>query len=436
MIKLNKKDINNIFKNSIKNLKLKESKDNYQTILDYLNKQENPKKKYWSIHYAPKDTKNPDFYNERLFYTQENALKIDAIQEIITNPKLFSKIEKEIIQTSLMYNMTWHINTSGTMKGFHNGWGGKGKKALKRILGKIELKKLPFINGIEGVVYKDYAEKIFINNNIPEIDIIYADPPYNQHQYSANYNHLNTLVRNDYYYPGKVIKGSRAGIRKDHTRSDFCKSQKEGNIKIAEKAFINFINNIKAKYIILSYNNEGIIDIERLIDILSINGKNFITIEYQIYDKFKGGKGTQTSNKVIEYLIVVKQNVKQKKEDLILIKRKLKEKLNKNLFLDSYIYPKENDTLKFKNKDFFKLYKDNDIIIEIDESFKVIKENIEKLNKKELLALKKMKIDLIQLMDLYKKNNEIDLMKKLLKKFKIKKYKQYFDYYTEYLKDK
>lgn len=440
LIETNTSEVNSIFQNSLNNLiekKIIEKKiiienDNYQTVLNFLNSLIKPIKnenKYWSINYAPKNTQEPNFENERLFYTQENALKIDAIVEYIENKDFFSTKEKEIIQTSLMYCMTININTSGTMKGFHNGWGGHGKNALSRILSEIKLIKLPFIEGQKGKHFNDYAEKVFKNKNIEEVDIIYADPPYNQHQYSANYNHLTTLIQNDKYNPGIVSKGSRAGIRIDHNRSDFCKSTKDiDKIKIAEKAFIEFINNIKTKYIILSYNNEGVISIDKLIDILSCNLKNSIKIEYKIHDKFKGGKATQTSNKVIEYLIIVDKTKPQIENDFIQIKNKLLENTEKQLFTDKYIniydFIKENNEFQLKQlSNEIILLKNEDEILKINKnSLKIEKEKLEFLSNYEIEILKKYEMDYLKLMQFYINNKNVVLAKKLLRYFKIKKY--------------
>ena len=302
--------------------------DNYQLVLNYLNSLTEPKKienRYFSLHYAPKNTDNVDFNTERLFYTTENALKIDAIVEKINDKNIFDKKSKNIILTSLMYNMTKHINTSGTMKGFHNGWGGKTKSALNRILSSIKLEKLIFHGNNKTKIFQDYSEILFKKYKLKKMDIIYADPPYNQHQYSANYNHLTTICKNDKYLPGDVVIGSRAGIRKDHNRSDFCKSKKnEDNIKIAYVAFNNFIKSIKTKYLILSYNNEGILSVNELIEILSNNCNNMIKVKKQEYSKFKGGKNHKGNKNVIEYLIIVEFNKSQKNDDLDFVKNELK----------------------------------------------------------------------------------------------------------------
>lgn len=75
-------------------LKIKVGDDNYQEVLNFLNKLEKPRYKsslYFSKNYAPKETNNPNFEKERLFYTQENALIIDSISEVIFDNRLFSE---------------------------------------------------------------------------------------------------------------------------------------------------------------------------------------------------------------------------------------------------------------------------------------------------------------------------------------------------------
>ena len=419
------------------NLNLTTKGDTYQTVIDFLNTLKKPAKEesyYFSKHYAPKDTNNYDFNKERLFYTQENALIIDAIVEVIYDKKIFSKRAKNIILASLMYMMTRHINTSGTMKGFHNGWGGPTHTALHRIMAEIQLKKLPLIEGEKAIVFQDYAEKVFINQNIKEVDIIYADPPYNQHQYSANYNHLVTICKNDKYNPGEVKQGSRAGIRVDHNRSDFCKSIKnEENIRYAEKAFMDFIENIKCKYLVVSYNNEGVLKIDKLLEILSNNYKNFIYVEKQTYSKFKGGKNTKQVDSVIEYLLIVKMNIQQTEKELEELKKELSKNEVKHLFLNKYINFLNIDT-KFSidfDSEFALIKKEGNTILKIHkQSYKVLEENIDFLTCEEIEYFHNIELDKTQLIEKYIEDKNHVLAKKLLPSFNIKKLKDKKELYS------
>lgn len=446
MINTNLSVANRSFLNAIKNLNkrfnlsLNENENQaYATVISYLNSREKPLNEesyYFSKHYAPKDTNNFDFEKERLFYTRENALFLDAVVEIIFDENLFEQKAREIILTSLMYLMTKNINTSGTMKGFHNGWGGKSSVALNRILAKMEIKPLPFIEGQGGLVYQNYAEKIFNTEKLSCIDIIYADPPYNQHQYSANYNHLTTICKNDKYDPGEVKKGSRAGIRVDHARSDFCKSVKNSNnIKMAEQAFIDFIQSIKCKYLIVSYNNEGVLDIDKLIDVLSDNLKNKISVKTKKYSKYKGGKVVSNSTSVLEYLLIIEMNNQQSEKEVEELKLFLKKGENTQKFLDSYFDPKtisnESIFLVSRNENKTLILKNDIEILTIDnKSYKVIKENSLSLNEEELSELYKSLMNKRQLIDQYILDENVLLAEKSVKTLNFSKLKDVLEEYT------
>ncbi len=61
-----------------------------------------------------------------------------------------------------------------------------------------------------------------------EAEIVYLDPPYNQHQYGSNYHLLNTIALNDKPFVNKSFfingkKKDKSAIRKDwiKTKSGF-----------------------------------------------------------------------------------------------------------------------------------------------------------------------------------------------------------------------
>lgn len=90
---------------------------------------------------------------------------------------------------------------------------------------------------------------------IPEFDLAYFDPPYNQHPYGSNYFMLNILANGT---RGVPIQDGVSGIAKDWNRSEYNRRQH------AEKAMDDLIENTPAKYILISYNNEGIIPIKKI----------------------------------------------------------------------------------------------------------------------------------------------------------------------------
>ncbi len=469
-IETNEEDLDSIFSgipekimnfyknNNIQYVKSKNKNDSYQQVVDILNSVRDlgkvQTKPYFSIFYAPKDTKNPNFETERLFYTQENGRFIDAILDAVFEFKdvngkpIFNEKAKYIILASLFNKMTTNINTSGTMKGFHDGWGGNGGHALERILGDIKLERIRLLNNSpKGKSFNDYAENIFINNPDLFVDIIYADPPYNQHQYSANYHMLTTAMNNrDYQLSETLTTGNRAGIRKDHNRSDFSKSKKVAkkstgeNISEAYLAFDKFIKNTmnKTKYILISYNQEGVLSQDELIEILSQGGVNKISIKTQKHEKFKGGKKTNISNYVVEYLFIVETNVAQNEEEIKKLKNETTSQTKIKLLNDKYVDLEKAliagyDIEKSTNSYILSL---GDINIKLSKDFKIEVFSQENVLDSDLLAIEQVcygDMDKEKLLKDYISKHNYSAAIKVLQSFKIEKYKDIFNYYINLL---
>lgn len=255
---------------------------------------------YFSKHYAPQNTNSPDLINERLFYSRENAVFIDGVLETIQS---WPQNKKDAVFASLLYGMSKNINTSGVMKGFYNGFGGPKGQNLGRILAQIKINSINYIDKPIGSVFQSKAEELYLKTNCPSVDIAYLDPPYNGHQYSSNYHLLNSAVKYDFYNPGHPTeKKSKVGIRKDHNRSNFCYKDR------AKESFEFLFNSLQSKYLIISYNNEGLLSINEIKDLLNFRSSE-ISVLSKNYKKFAGGYGgyeNTTNNKVQEFFIVAK----------------------------------------------------------------------------------------------------------------------------------
>jgi len=248
--------------------------------------------------YAPNDDKNimPD---ERVFYTARNAMYIDTARQLIG--KLPQEVQKYFL-APLLSQASIHANTSGVFKGFYKNketgigqFGGKNQDALFRITGDIELPFPIFSNFCcDTLVYnRDSNEIIKI---LPEVDIAYLDPPYNQHPYGSNYFMLNLIL--DYTYPENTSKIS--GIPENWNRSDYNKENR------ALKALTSLVENINAKYVIISFNSEGFISAEEMKNMLKKKG-GLEVLEIK-YNTFKGSRNLKTREiHVKEYLYLLEK---------------------------------------------------------------------------------------------------------------------------------
>ena len=294
-----------------------ENQGGLENALKELNSLTTPREPYLSLYYAPR-SKKPDPDVERMFYTPENARKIDAIRERIDEWFPVWDKGKYLLTALVVYYAATHTNTSGVFKAYHRGFGGHGKDALQRILKPIELEEPVLIDShLTHRVYQKDANDLVRELDWDNIQITYLDPPYNQHQYGSNYHLLNTIALWDKPLITNVFSESgKAGIRKDwpKTRSDYCMKEP------AKEKFRDLIGHIKSRFVILSYNTEGVIPLPDILQILKEHGKvKFYTDKYV---KYRGGR--QSLNRRIsnlEFLIVLDRQGRQQGSDDAEIKR-------------------------------------------------------------------------------------------------------------------
>lgn len=250
---------------------------------------------YISRHYAPRQTATADYRRERLFYTRENAEFIDRVRCEIEDryppddcdPR--RRGQRALLLAALLYQAATHANTSGVFKACHKGFGGHGADALHRILSPMRLQIPQLIDGRRAcrVTMHDAAECR------ASYDLIYLDPPYNQHQYGSNYFLLNSVARWDRppVDERRAPDGSlmaRAGIRPDwvQTRSAYCSRRH------ATAEFERLLEALDAPRLVLSYNAQGTVGLEELTDIVSRHGR--LEIDATDYVRYRGGRQSLT----------------------------------------------------------------------------------------------------------------------------------------------
>ena len=280
----------------------------YAAVLEHLNQlrqPRNPDGAYFARHYAPADTAHADPDRERMFYTRENALRLDAMLEEIHGS--YRGHARDLLLAGVLVKMSIHNNTSGVMKGFHRGWGGRGGDALNRIMAPIELEPLPLITGAQGRAFVCAADQLPGPRGGGGYDVAYLDPPYTTHQYGANYHLLTSAVRHDFWDPGPVRRGRRAGIRSDHYRSEHCR---RGGTH-ARDALARVLESIAARVVLVSYNDDGILAPPEMVQLLAGDGSCRVELLEQDYHAFRGGKATGAAVGTRELLFVVRRGLSQ-----------------------------------------------------------------------------------------------------------------------------
>lgn len=253
--------------------------------------------------YAPEDELNITL-NDRVFYTQENARRLDNYRRLIEEYPLNYR---DSLLAPLLSKASIHSNTSGVFKGFYKNrntgigqYGGTKSNALTRIKGQITLEP-PILSQYECdyEVFHDDTNKIA--SQVKELDLTYIDPPYNQHPYGSNYFMLNLLV----HYKEPINISSVSGIPKDWKRSGY-------NVRTeSKKLFYELLHSIDTKFFLISFNNEGFISPDEMRCILQKVGT---VDEFEIvYNTFRGSRNLRNRNlHVTEQMFLVERNLNGK----------------------------------------------------------------------------------------------------------------------------
>lgn len=218
----------------------------------------------------------------RMYFTEKNALKIDLIRLIIDKwkkEKLIDDLEFYYLLTSLLEAVPYVSNITGVYGAYLKFWD---KRALKDII--LEKPKILECNTTHKIYNEDANE---LTRKIKKVDLSYLDPPYNQRQYLPNYHILETIAK----YDNPKIKGV-TGLREYvEEKSKYCVKKEILN------TFDDLIKNIKTRYILLSYNTEGLLKQEEIINILKKYGiKNTIEVYKIKYNRYKNNLTNDNKN--------------------------------------------------------------------------------------------------------------------------------------------
>ncbi|MBQ8609940.1 MAG: DNA adenine methylase [Campylobacter sp.] len=239
--------------------------------------------------YTPSGTK--ELSQPRMYFIDENGKKIDAIRQQIENWKnedLISETEYFVLLACLIETIGFYSNIAGVYAAFHKTWD-------FRALRPLELRTIKFIdNHQKNIVYNDDSMNLLDKVNV---DILYLDPPYNERQYAPNYHILETIAK----YDEPELRGVTGMRDYASQKSRFC------NPNTALEDLDKIAKNTKYKNLVLSYNSEGIMPSEKIIETLKQYGS--VKLEQFEYARFKSNNNglARTKKTVYEQLYILKR---------------------------------------------------------------------------------------------------------------------------------
>jgi adenine-specific DNA-methyltransferase len=248
---------------------------------------------YVARHLCPERDEEPDPDRERMFFTRRNGQRIDAMREQIRRWEeegSLSPGERAYLLSALLYSVSYVSNTSGVFKAFHRGWGGKTGTALYRILSRIELSPPVLHDNREGnLALREDA--LQLAPRLSELvgkrpDIVYLDPPYNQHPYGSNYHVLNTVALWDKPPLNRRTRIGGRTVDKSAIRRDWRELRRSpyNHRSTALTAFGDLLDRIDARWLLFSYSTDGMMPLDALLDVLCRKGRTEIfTQRYKRY---------------------------------------------------------------------------------------------------------------------------------------------------------
>jgi adenine-specific DNA-methyltransferase len=227
-----------------------------------------------------------------MYFTPDNAARIDYFRKQIEDWNSQGKLSDQeylFLLACLIESVSKVSNTAGVYGAFLKKWDSRALKSIEFIR--------PLFNICEPNNVTIYNEKIEDIISDVECDILYLDPPYTQNQYGTQYHLLETLILDDNPSVSKVT-GSRPVAP---MRSNWSKEYKVNIL------FDNIVANTKAKYIVLSYNNDGFMSKDFIEATLKRYGRPESycckRISYKKYQNWK----SQNNRKHFEYLFFVEK---------------------------------------------------------------------------------------------------------------------------------
>jgi adenine-specific DNA-methyltransferase len=237
------------------------------------------------------------FCEKARYFQPKNGARIDAMREAIAEKGLEPELEA-VLLVSLMEAADRVDSTTGVQMAYLKGWAARAHNELELRMPRV----LPRAQHGKGRATRGEAA---VAATQEQVDLVYLDPPYNQHSYLGNYHVWESLVLWD--------KPAVYGVAQK--RVDVRERASAFNKKRAFAAALEeLVASVRARFLVVSFSDEGFVSCERMETLLGTRGrvrtlehdfKRYVGAQIGIYDPTgkKVGRVGHLRNK--EYLYVV-----------------------------------------------------------------------------------------------------------------------------------
>ena len=228
-------------------------------------------------HYEPQDNyfvyKNYSPMGERMYFTEENAVRIDGIRldiEALYKDDILTESEYYFLLGSLLESVLRVSNTSGTFQAFFKFWEQRSQK--KFVIEPLLMKEADAVSDGNRALCEDANVLCRRLSG----DIVYIDPPYTITQYANSYHVLETIAR----YDDPELFG-KTGRRKNRVLSNYSNKSR------AIYEFEDLLRQLDFEHVLISYSNQSLVSLDDLVELarlFAINGDVKVeTLQYREY---------------------------------------------------------------------------------------------------------------------------------------------------------
>jgi adenine-specific DNA-methyltransferase len=195
------------------------------------------------------------FCEDARFFHPDNGARIDAMRARIETMGLEPEL-KAVVLVALMEAADRVDSTAGLQMAYMKQW-------APRALKPLELRLPDLLPGVAaGACRATQGDAVEIADQV-EADLVYLDPPYNQHSYLANYHCWESLILWD--------KPETYGIANKRVDVRTRKSAFNSRPGIGP-ALQSVVERLKTPNLIVSFNDEGYLSRDELTAMLSARG--------------------------------------------------------------------------------------------------------------------------------------------------------------------
>jgi len=211
------------------------------------------------------------YCHDSRFFQPHNGARIDAIRQAIAARGLPPEREA-IALVSLMEAADRVDSTTGVQMAYLKQWARRSHKPLTLRVPAL----LP-----RATAGKGSASQLDAADAARQLsgDLAYLDPPYNQHKYVGNYHAWETLVRWD---QPEVYGKARKRIDCRQRKSPFNSRPR------IRAAMADLIANLDARYLLVSFSDEGFLGRDELVEMLSPRG--VVQVVSRATDRYVGAR--------------------------------------------------------------------------------------------------------------------------------------------------